>query len=152
MSPLVNLRLATALDVAALAPLFDAYRVFYEQPSDFDLAQRFLDDRLRRDESTIFVAEDGPEAVGFAQLYPCFSSTRAARIYVLNDLYVAPSHRRRGVGRLLLERAAQFGREQGAVRLALTTMHTNLTAQRLYESVGWKLDEQFRTYTIQTGV
>jgi len=152
MSSALTIRLVTTSDVAALAPLFDAYRVFYEQASDLTLAQRFLDERLRRGESTIFVAEEGSDAVGFTQLYPSFSSTRAARIYVLNDLYVAPSHRRRGVGRLLLERAAQFGREQGAVRLALTTMHTNLTAQRLYESVGWKLDEQFRTYTIQTGV
>jgi ribosomal protein S18 acetylase RimI-like enzyme len=146
----INLRLATALDVDALAPLFDAYRQFYGQTADLDLAKRFLAERTERSESTIFVAEEGAVAVGFTQLYPSFSSARAARIYVLNDLYVAPSHRRRGVGRLLLQRAAEYGAEQGAVRLALTTMHTNLPAQRLYESVGWKLDEQFRTYTIQT--
>src|SRR6478736_5965451 len=82
---------------------------------------------------------------------PSFCSTRAARIYVLNDLYVEPSHRKAGVGRLLLQGAAGYAQQQKAICLTLSTAHTNVPAKRLYESLGWKLDEKFRTYTLPTG-
>ena len=90
---------ATIADLDALVPLFDGYRVFYAQPSDPALARRFLDERLRRDESVILIArDDGDEsgaALGFTQLYPMFSSVRAARTWILNDLFVAPAARPR---------------------------------------------------------
>lgn len=148
---MISVRLATTQDVDAIAPLFDAYRQFYGQDSDLKLAGHFLRERLSRDESTILMAHEESAPVGFTQLYPSFSSTRAARIFVLNDLYVAPSHRRHGVGRRLLQEAARHAKTQGAVRLSLSTAHTNTPAQGLYESLGWKLDEQFRTYTLSTG-
>jgi ribosomal protein S18 acetylase RimI-like enzyme len=149
---LITVRVAMIEDVAVVAPLFDAYRQFYAQPPDLELARHFLEERLRGSESIIILAEQDRVPAGFAQLYPSFSSTRAARIYVLNDLYVAPSYRRSGVGRLLLQEAVRHAGRLGAVRLALSTAHSNLPAQGLYESLGWKLDEQFRTYTLATGV
>jgi ribosomal protein S18 acetylase RimI-like enzyme len=148
---LITVRLATTQDIEAVAPLFDAYRQFYGQAPNLDLARRFLQERCSGNESTLLLAEQGSTPAGFTQLYPSFSSTRAARIYILNDLYVAPSHRRLGVGQLLLREAARYALEKGAIRLTLSTAHTNLAAQRLYESLGWKLDEQFRTYTLATG-
>ena len=148
---MITVRLATALDMDAVAPLFDGYRQFYGQASDMALAKCFLEERCRHKESVILLAQQDAAAVGFAQLYPSFSSTRAARIYVLNDLYVEPSHRKAGVGRLLLHAAAGYAQQQKAIRLTLSTAHTNVPAQRLYESLGWKLDEKFRTYTLPTG-
>jgi GNAT superfamily N-acetyltransferase len=148
---LITVRLATAADIDVLAPVFDAYRQFYGQVQDLDLARRFLQERCSSNESTLLLAEQGTTPTGFTQLYPSFSSTRAARIYILNDLYVVPSHRRSGVGRLLLQEAARYALEKGAIRLTLSTAHTNIPAQCLYESLGWKLDEQFRTYSLATG-
>lgn len=148
---MITIRVATTHDVDTIAPLFDAYRQFYGQASDLGLAKRFLEERCRLGESAILLAEEDGELAGFTQLYPSFSSTRAARIYVLNDLYVAASHRRRGVGRLLLQEAARYGADKGAIRLTLSTAHANIPAQRLYESLGWTLDEKFRTYTLATG-
>jgi len=51
-----------------------------------------------------------------------------------------------GVGHALLQAAADFGRSAGAVRLTLSTAHTNLPAQSLYEAAGWLRDEVFRSY------
>jgi ribosomal protein S18 acetylase RimI-like enzyme len=82
------------------------------------------------------------------QLYPSFSSVRAARIYVLNDLFVALACRQRGVARALLAEAASFGQAVGAARLELSTALTNLPAQRLYESLGWRKDTQFLHYQL----
>jgi ribosomal protein S18 acetylase RimI-like enzyme len=134
-------------DVETLAPLFDAYRRFYEQPADVALASAFLHARLERGESVVLVAEDGGEATAFCQLYPTWCSVAAGRIFVLYDLFVTPDGRRAGTGRALMLAAQDFARAAGAVRVDLTTAHANTRAQALYESLGWQRDEVFRTYT-----
>lgn len=145
----VAIRQAGLSDLDALVPLFDAYRRFYGQPGDLELARRFLQERFASLQSAILIAERDGAAVGFVQLYPSFSSTRAQRIYVLNDLYVAPEAREGGVGRALLEAAADFGRRAGAARLALSTAKTNAAAQALYESCGWQRDDEFLHYGLK---
>jgi GNAT superfamily N-acetyltransferase len=145
----VEVRLAGLPDLEALVPLFDAYRQFYGQPSDLSVARAFLKERIERRESVIFVAllESGLGA-GFTQLFPCFSSVRAARTYVLNDLFVVPAARRSGIGGRLLAAAAAFGRQAGASRLTLSTGVANLRAQRLYEAVGWRRNPEFSEYVL----
>lgn len=134
-------------DAALIAPLFDAYRQFYEQPADADAALAFITARLERGESVILLARrpDG-SALGFCQLYSSFCSVLAAPIYVLYDLFVAPDARRRGVGRALLLAAEAHARATGHARMDLTTARNNLRAQALYESLGWVRDEVFLTY------
>ena len=141
-------RHATPDDLDALAPLFDAYRRFYEQPGDVALASAFLHARMERGESTILVAEADGQLLGFCQLYPTWCSVAAARIFVLYDLFVDAGVRRGGVGRALMLAAQDFGRAAGAVRLDLTTAHTNTLAQALYESLGWQRDDVYRTYNL----
>lgn len=139
---LPTVRRAVLDDLNQLVPLFDAYRQFYGQHSDLIVARQFLNDRLARNESTVLVAETGGgAAIGFVQLYPTFSSILAAPMYVLSDLFVTPEVRRRGVGRLLLQSAVKTARATEAVRLELATAITNVSAQRLYESLGWRKDE-----------
>jgi len=135
-------------DLDALAPLFDAYRRFYEQPGDIALASAFLNDRLERGESVIFVAEAEQQLLGFCQLYPSWCSVAAARIFVLYDLFVDDGVRRAGVGRQLMLAAQAFGRAAGAARLDLSTARTNARAQALYESLGWRRDDVFLTYSL----
>lgn len=143
----VSVRRAGITDIAAVAPLFDAYRMFYGKSSDIDLATRFLTERLTRDESVLFLAADANgNAVGFTQLYPLFSSVRAVRSYLLNDLFVADGARRSGAATALLDAAAGFARAAGAASLSLSTAVTNTPAQRLYEAQGWVRDDAFCEY------
>jgi len=145
----ISTRLATFDDLDLIAPLFDGYRQFYGQPSDLALAQNFLGQRLSKQESVIFLAlDDKAQALGFTQLFPSFSSVRTQRIFILNDLFVAPTARGHGVGTLLLKAAAEFGQSQNAARLALSTGIENKAAQRLYEANGWKRDEVFYYYNL----
>lgn len=129
-------------DLGDLVPLFSDYRFFYGQPRDPEVARQFLHARLGRGESAVFLARpDGiahAPPLGFVQLYPMFSSVRAARFYVLNDLYVAEHARRRGVALALLSAAAEFGQREGAIRLELETAHDNHGAQALYRGHGWR--------------
>lgn len=140
---------ASLADLENIVPLFDGYRQFYGQASDLECARQFLRERLEREESIIFAAvnEEG-SAVGFTQLFPSFSSVSAARILILNDLYVAPEGRRRGVGTLLLRAAAAYGRSVGAVRLTLSTGITNQAAQAAYERDGWVRQTDFYSYDL----
>jgi GNAT superfamily N-acetyltransferase len=151
-TPAVEVREATVEDLNLLVPLFDAYRQFYRQPSEPDRARRFLLERFEHSQSVIFLSfegtAEGTAATGFTQLYPSFSSGAMARIFILNDLFVAPEARGRGAGLALLRAAAEYARGAGAARLVLSTELTNTTAQSLYERSGWKRDTAFCVYQL----
>ena len=139
---MATIRPATFHDLEALVPLFDGYRMFYGQASDPSGASAFLRERITRRESVLLLAihEDGhdsSQAVGFTQLYPLFSSVRMARLWLLNDLFVAPDARRMGIARSLLDAAAAFARHEGAAGLMLETNPDNSAARALYASAGW---------------
>ena len=144
----VKISVANKADVAAIAHLFDAYRQFYQYPSDLALASRYITERVEKAESVILLAQDANgEALGFCQLYPTFCSLEAKPIYALYDLYVAPAARGAGIGNLLLLAAEQSAREHGMCRLDLTTAKTNLPAQAAYEALGWVRDEVYFSYS-----
>ncbi len=148
---MTTVREATIDDLRVLAPLFDAYRQFYERPSDLELSRTFLARRLERGESVIFLAEENGGALGFVQLYPLFSSTslRPGRLWLLNDLFVRPDARGRGVGRDLMNRARTLAEDTEACGLELATARTNLRAQALYEAMGYRRDDEFFRYELQ---
>ena len=143
----LRIRTATPDDLDATARLFDAYRQFYGQPSDRAAARAFLAERMEYRQSLVLLALHGDEAVGFAQLYPMFSSVRMASVWVLNDLYVDADARRLGVGRRLLEAAAVAAKAAGAVRVTLETARENLPARALYRDAGWE-EESTQWYSL----
>lgn len=143
----MRVREATSEDLPELTRLFDAYRVFYRQASDPAAAERFLRERIAKRDSHLFAAaRDAGGLAGFTQLYPSLSSVSLARIFVLNDLFVDLDVRRSGVGRALLGAAHAFAQSQGAVRVSLETARDNVTAQRLYEALGYERDVAFHRY------
>ncbi len=142
----ITVRQAVLSDLEALAPLFDSYRQFYGRACDLPAATSFLSDRFNHNESVLFIAHEGYKAVGFTQLYPSFSSVSLARIFVLNDLFVDESARRKGVASKLMTAAVEYASSLGAIRVSLSTAITNEAAQTLYQSAGWQRDEQFLVY------
>jgi ribosomal protein S18 acetylase RimI-like enzyme len=140
---------ATIHDLDTLVPLFDGYRQFYKQPTDPARARSFLAERFAHHESVILLACDEHGAgLGFIQLFPLFSSVRAVRTYLLNDLFVSIDARRQGVAQALMRAAADHARALGAASLSLTTALDNKPAQALYESLGWKRDQEFCEYAL----
>ncbi|RPE08958.1 GNAT family N-acetyltransferase [Chitinophaga lutea] len=130
-----------------LAVLFDAYRQHYEQPTNVEGAQAYLAERLEQHDSEIYAAtdEDGT-LIGFTQLYPVFSSIGMKKAWILNDLYVAPEHRRKGAARKLIAASRELGERTSARYIMLQTHITNTTAQALYEDEGFKRDDEFYYY------
>ena len=144
----VLIRQASLKDVGQVASLFDAYRQFYEQTPDIELATQFIGERMAKQESVILVAENASEIVGFCQLYPTFCSVEAAKIAILYDLFVTQSARKTGLGSALMLAARAYAKTQSFVRLDLSTAKTNVNAQALYETLGWTHDEEFYHYSL----
>jgi len=139
---------AGAEHVDLLVPLFDAYRQFYQLPSDLPRARGYLSERLREEEAVVFLAAEESIALGFTLLYPSFSSLSMKPLWILNDLYVVPEARRRGVARALLEAARRLALETGAAGLTLETAADNHSAQHLYEQLGWQRETEFFHYSL----
>lgn len=144
----IQIRTATIADLDVVASLFDAYRQFYEQPTDLALATRFISERIQNNESVILLASNElKQTMGFCQLYPTFCSVEAKPIYSLYDLFVVPNARRYGVGRALLQAAERLAEKNDKARMDLTTAKNNQPAQATYESLGWVRDEVFYAYS-----
>ena len=118
--------------------LFDAYRVFYQQPSDLERADGYLKERLETGESIIYVALISGQPAGFTQLYPTWSSVRTSKNWILNDLYVDPAHRKKGIGGALIRQAMAYTKDHGGTWMQLETARDNHTAQALYEAMGFQ--------------
>jgi len=128
-------------EAAIVIGLFDQYRQFYKQPPNPELAEQYIRQRLANNESVIFTAVVDGIPAGFTQLYPTYSSVRACKNWILNDLYVDNAYRKKGVGEALIKAAMAFAKEEGATYVQLETATDNYTAQRLYETIGFEKQE-----------
>ncbi|QQR97750.1 MAG: GNAT family N-acetyltransferase [Sphingobacteriales bacterium] len=142
---MTTIRVSTKQDIEQLAILFDEYRQFYAQQSNIEKAKSFLTERMDKNESVIFVAENNGKLIGFIQLYPTFSSVSMKRDIIMNDLYVYPEFRKNGFGKALLETAKEFCRENNCKGLWVETAIDN-PARNLYEKLGWEKDVSFVHY------
>jgi GNAT superfamily N-acetyltransferase len=127
-----------AADLPELMPMLRAYCDFYRvDPTDERL--RALASALIADpsEGLQLIARDSDGTpLGFATIYWTWQTLHAARVGVLNDLFVTPASRGSGAGRALIERCRELCRERGAEKLVWETALDNTTAQRLYDGIG----------------
>jgi GNAT superfamily N-acetyltransferase len=125
-------------DLAELLPLVRGYCDFYEvSPSDDELlalSRALIADPDR--DGVQLLARNGGEAVGFATIYWSWATTSAARIGVMNDLFVAPDARGSGAAEALIQACVDECRQHGADELTWQTATDNARAQRLYDRVG----------------
>jgi ribosomal protein S18 acetylase RimI-like enzyme len=127
------IRIAGPEDAAALARLLDAFNG--PLVSEAQTRRRLL---AAQGIETVLLAEVESEAVGFAslRLVP-FLSDDVPRAE-LTELYVDPTHRRRGIGRALVRRVEALAMERGATELVLLTGLDNQEAQAFYRRLGYR--------------
>jgi len=142
---------ATLEHLDLLAAMFVKYREFYGSLPYPDSSRAFLEKRLRRKESVIYLAlsdDDSNKLMGFCQLYPSFSSLSLKRVWILNDIYVAEDARRQLVADNLIRTAKKMAKETNAVRMRVSTSSNNEVARKTYESIGFKEDTEFKNYVL----
>ena len=133
----LTLRAATAADVPLLAELIRALATYEREPE----AAQLTEDTLLRDgfgpdpAFRALVAEWDGAGCGMALYFPIYSTWQGRSLY-LEDIFVRPQFRGRGIGRALLEKVAAEAVEQGCARLDWSVLNWNQPAIGFYESLG----------------
>ncbi|MEG0254121.1 MAG: GNAT family N-acetyltransferase [Vagococcus sp.] len=140
---MIKIKNGTTENLDELIELFDQYRQFYKQNSDKKQAKSFLFERLNNQDSMIYIAYLNDKPVGFTQLFPSFSSVSMEKMWILNDLYIAPSARKKGIADELMKTAINFSKETNSKGLRLETSSDNYPAQQLYEKIGFKRETEY---------
>lgn len=138
-------------DLADLLPLMRDYCDFYEVgPGDDELLalSRALISDPEREGSQLIAREDSGRAFAFATVFWTWSTLSAARIGVMNDLFVEPTSRGGGVAEALIAECARLVRERGGRSLEWQTAKDNLRAQAVYDRVGGKRDDRWLSYSL----
>ena len=86
----------------------------------------------------LFVTEDG-DVCGFLWIVICDNNWTGERYGYINNIYVAPKWRGRGLGKALMAHADETLKAQGVCRARLTVTATNQQAVALYQSAGFHL-------------
>jgi GNAT superfamily N-acetyltransferase len=133
----MDIRPAREEEIDELLPLMRGYCDFYEaSPPDQglrEMARTLIGDP---EQGAFFIARDGGIAVGFATLCWKWSTLRGARIGVMEDLFVAPPARGRGIADALIEACAERCRERDAPAMEWLTAPDNHRAQAVYKRAG----------------
>ena len=148
----MDVRTVAERDLDELLPLMRAYCDFYEvAPSDealLAMSRALIADPQREGVQLIARDEQGA-AVGFATVFWSWSTLSAARLGVMNDLFVDPAGRGSGAAEALILACAELAREHGAPTLGWQTAKDNLRARAVYERVGGK-PEEWLDYSLET--
>jgi aminoglycoside 6'-N-acetyltransferase I len=128
--------LLASVEIRLLGPEDDAVldRVapgVFDEPVQPRLTREFLADARHH----LIVALDDGLVVGMISALHYVHPDKAPQLWI-NEIAVAPSHQRRGIGRQLLDAILAHGRTLGCTEGWLGTEETNVTARRLYERVG----------------
>ena len=137
----VEIRLARVDEIEQMLPLIRAYCEFYEtEPNDAGLRHMFETLITDPSQGAVFIARDDGRAVGFATVDWKWSSLKAARVGYLEDLFVDPAARGRGIADALIEACAGRCRERGLPAMQWQTAPDNHRAQKVYDRTGAGFD------------
>jgi ribosomal protein S18 acetylase RimI-like enzyme len=135
-SPDASVWRATPDDSAAAARLLHDFNTEYDEvtPGPERLAER-VRRLLDEGQTAVLLAGAGPDGVAVLRFRRSIW-TRGLECY-LQELYVAPARRGKGLGRALMEAALDLARERGADYIDLNTGEDDSAARALYESLGF---------------
>jgi ribosomal protein S18 acetylase RimI-like enzyme len=131
-------------------------------PEDYDIINDFwrkidgielteLEDKqnfeffLRRNEGMSFLAVDHEELIG-----TCLGSHNGRRGF-LNHLAVAQNHRRKGIGKMLVQKCLEILQAEGIKKIYIFLTKENVEAQSFWEHIGWSQYDQYLMMTVETG-
>jgi GNAT superfamily N-acetyltransferase len=146
----MQIETVTAATFELVLPLIAGYQRFYDAVPDEARNRAHFSQFLEDHSAGIqFVALDEPgRALGFATLYFPLSSVSARVNCLMNDLFTVPEARGKGVGRALILHCLQYAREHDYPSIYWQTAQSNVTAQRLYDSLKTTRSAWY-TYTLR---
>jgi GNAT superfamily N-acetyltransferase len=146
----VRIRPAEPADVPVVAELIRQLARFEKLEKAVVLTEELLQAGLfgSRPYAEAVLAEEDGEPIGFALFFHTFSTFLARAGLYLEDLFVLPEHRDRGVGRALLSHLAQLAIERGCGRMEWAVLNWNKEAIRFYERLGAHPNSEWTVYRL----
>lgn len=136
----IQIREATVEDAAEIARLLHDFNNEYEeQTPPVPELTRHAERMLREGEMTVLVAGDGPDALALLRFRPSVWTERQEAY--LQELYVAPALRGRGIGEALMQAVLATCRERDAAWIELNTGESDTAARGLYAKLGFTNEE-----------
>ena len=150
MSGGVTLRLAEPRDAALILTFIRELAEYERLLHDVVATEERVRETLfgTRPRAEVIIAEADGQPAGFALFLHNYSTFLARPGIFLEDLYVRPVFRRRGIGRRLLARLAAIAVERGCGRFEWNVLDWNESAQRFYESLGARPMTDWTTYRV----
>ena len=96
---------------------------------------------LQRASSAIFVAEEDGQPVGMVTGQLTISTAEGTEALIVEDLYVAASHRKRNIGTALIQELGRWAFKKGATRMQLLADKNNESALEFYQKDGWQFTQ-----------
>jgi GNAT superfamily N-acetyltransferase len=150
MHPRLEIRPATPADAETLHRFISELAAFEREPDAVEATPASLREQMEspRPPFESLVAELDGEPAGFALFFHNYSTWRGRHGVYLEDLYVTPAHRRKGVARALFRRLAELALERGCGRLELAVLDWNRNAIDFYRSIGGKPLDEWTIYRL----
>ena len=144
------IRRATPSDVALILALIKELAEYERLAHEVIATEEAIHNSVfgARPHAEVLIAEADGAPAGFALFFHNYSTFLARPGLFLEDLYVRPAFRRRGIGRALLTRLASLAVERGCGRFEWNVLDWNESAQRFYESLGAKPMSDWTTYRL----
>jgi ribosomal protein S18 acetylase RimI-like enzyme len=135
-APEIEIRRAGVEDCAEVARLLHDFNTEFSEPTPgVGALTEYVRPQLSAGEIVVLLAGERPDGISLFHFRP--SIWTGAPEAHLQELYVAPPLRGRGIGRALLEATIDVAREAGAIGIDLNTGETDTAARALYESLGF---------------
>ncbi len=132
----IEIRSASTGDAADIARLLHDFNTEFAEPTPgIEALTGYSRQLLEAGEMTVLLAGSGPDGLSLIRFRP--SVWTGGLEAHLQELYVVPPLRGRGIGRALLEATIAVAREAGASGIDLNTGETDTAARALYESMGF---------------
>ena len=148
----LSIRRALRADADALLVLITALAEFeHLPPPDEDARARLVEHGFGphpKFEAWLAEWEGAPGPVGYAFVFETYSTFLARPTLYLEDLFVLPEYRKRGIGQALLHFCIQTAHERGCGRMEWTCLDWNTGAQILYEGLGAKRMSEWYLYRL----
>lgn len=138
----IGLRKATTNDLQDVLSLIHQLAVFEKEPEAVELTLDDLIQHFSENRFEVFLAEVSGVTVGMALFYERYSTWKGPFIH-LEDLFVLPEFRGRGIGRMLLEWVVFESKRRGARRLGWEVLDWNDVAVEFYKSIGARIEKQW---------
>jgi GNAT superfamily N-acetyltransferase len=146
----LHIRSAEPADVPVIAGLIRQLALFEKLEHEVVLTEELLMAGLfgARPYAETVLAEDHGRPIGFALFFHNFSTFLARPGIYLEDLFVLPDHRGRGVGRALLAHLAQLALQRSCGRLEWSVLNWNQEAIQFYERLGARANSEWTVYRL----